>query len=133
MTVCKSTVYMYLCTYLTVKSVSSHWSLAKGLPSFKTPSRVARRPLGLCRQVPPARRPLSTPPIRAMTGQTSVHNTLSWASESPAGPERWSVDVPTSAQAEPLSLFTPHFSSDSLLAWPASRGQNTLTFKTQLA
>lgn len=42
---------------------------------------MALRPLGLCRHTPPARRPLSTPPIRASTGHTSVQRAASFASD----------------------------------------------------
>ncbi len=42
---------------------------------------MALRPLGLCRHRPPARRPLSTPPIRASTGHTSVQRAASFASD----------------------------------------------------
>lgn len=67
--------------YLTESSPSSHWSLACELPSFRTPSRMALRPLGLCRHRPPDRRPLSTPPIRASTGHTSLHRATSLGSD----------------------------------------------------
>lgn len=78
-------MFVYPHSYLTVRSVSSHCSFARLLPSFTTPNRVARRPLGLCRHAPPALRPLSTPPIRARTGHTSEHSTPSWPSHSRSG------------------------------------------------
>ncbi|TNN85309.1 hypothetical protein EYF80_004331 [Liparis tanakae] len=69
--------------------------------SYRTPSRMALRPLGLCRHGPPARRPLSTPPIRASTGHTSVQRAASLVSDRVRrGPNK----SPVSSAATPPSL-----------------------------
>ncbi|KAG7241121.1 hypothetical protein INR49_025864 [Caranx melampygus] len=73
--------FMELSYWKDGKNPQIEHGLTPGRIQQGTPSRIALRPLGLCRQRPPARRPLSTPPIRASTGHTWLQRAASLASD----------------------------------------------------